>query len=78
MNQTKRCTACGLVKQLTDFYADPRNRDGRYSECKDCVKARRKRNREQAREAESRYRQRNREAIRERQRERMRERRRKV
>jgi len=34
--KTKRCTACGQVKSLADFYKDARNKDGLMSRCKDC------------------------------------------
>jgi len=37
--KTKRCTACGQVKRLGDFYKDARNKDGLMSRCKDCHKA---------------------------------------
>jgi len=33
----KRCTVCGTVKQLDDFYAAERMRDGRQSRCKACA-----------------------------------------
>ena len=39
---TKPCTMCGVVKPLGDFYRDRRKRDGLYSECKTCTKARRR------------------------------------
>ena len=39
--QTKTCTACGRTLPLTAYYRDKRQRSGRYSECKACVKARR-------------------------------------
>jgi 5-methylcytosine-specific restriction endonuclease McrA len=32
----KRCTKCGEVKLLDNFYVDNRNRDGRHSFCKQC------------------------------------------
>ena len=33
----KRCTVCGEVKPLDDFYAAERMRDGRQSRCKVCA-----------------------------------------
>ena len=33
----KRCTGCGEVKALDDFYAAERMRDGRQSRCKVCA-----------------------------------------
>ena len=33
----KRCTVCGTVKPLDDFYAAERMRDGRQSRCKACA-----------------------------------------
>lgn len=39
---SKRCTGCNQTKPLDEFYKDRRNSDGRYSECKDCIKQRRK------------------------------------
>lgn len=41
---TKRCPSCGVVKEIGDFYADRRARDGVCSSCKACI---RKRQREQ-------------------------------
>ena len=38
---TKVCTGCGRSLPLDQFYRDRRKRDGQYSECKSCVKARR-------------------------------------
>ncbi len=32
----KTCTACGLLKPLTDYYKDARRSDGRFSACKPC------------------------------------------
>lgn len=61
---TKTCTTCGRELPLGQFYRDKRQRDGRYSECKDCTRARRKRDRDKAREAEARYREAHREEIR--------------
>ena len=52
---TKVCSACGRNLPLGDFYADARNRDGRYSECRQCIRERRKRDRSRARQAERRY-----------------------
>jgi hypothetical protein len=63
---TKTCTTCGRELPLTAFYVDRRNKDQRYSECKECVKARRLRGREKARQAEARYREAHREEIRQR------------
>jgi len=34
---TKTCTECGIEKELSDFYADKRNKDGVRSHCKTCV-----------------------------------------
>ena len=42
MNGTKRCTICGKEKQLDDFYANIRSKDGRQSECKECNSTRHK------------------------------------
>lgn len=39
---TKLCTKCGKEKQLGDFYANKRSKDGRQSECKDCNSTRHK------------------------------------
>lgn len=35
----KPCKACGEVKSLSDFYAQPGVKDGRQSRCKECAKA---------------------------------------
>lgn len=34
----KTCTLCKVEKQLTEFYKDSKNRDGRNSNCKECTK----------------------------------------
>jgi hypothetical protein len=33
---SKKCTKCGEVKPLDDYYKDRRSKDGRYSKCKIC------------------------------------------
>lgn len=38
IGQDKICTKCGDPKDLSDFYKEPRNQNGRYSWCKLCVK----------------------------------------
>ncbi|HUV88182.1 MAG TPA: hypothetical protein VMY80_00890 [Anaerolineae bacterium] len=43
MEQTKQCATCGRDLPRSSFYRDRRKSDGLYSECKDCVKARRTR-----------------------------------
>ena len=57
----KTCTTCGRVLPLSDFYEDRRNRDGLYSECKQCVKARRKADRPRTRQTVAAWREANRE-----------------
>jgi len=42
MDKSKTCTTCERSLPLSDFYRDARRADGRYSECKDCTKARRR------------------------------------
>jgi len=42
MIDEKQCTQCKQTLPLTEFYKDKRTRDGHYSECKACTKARRK------------------------------------
>jgi hypothetical protein len=54
--ESKRCTTCGEVKALTEFYKDARRKDGRYSECKACTAARRKADRPKARPIEAAWR----------------------
>ena len=39
---TKTCTTCKAVKPPGEFYRDRRKRDGLYSECKSCTRARRR------------------------------------
>ena len=34
----KICTKCKQVKKLTEFYKNPRNKDGHQSRCKNCTK----------------------------------------
>lgn len=47
----KHCRRCQVLKVLDDYYADPRNRDGRRSECKGCyLNSRREAKREYSRE----------------------------
>ena len=36
MSECKRCSRCGAIKPLEDFYRDPSRRDGRYPQCKAC------------------------------------------
>lgn len=38
----KRCVKCGETKPLEDFYRKKSSSDGRWSECKDCTKARKR------------------------------------
>jgi hypothetical protein len=38
----KRCSQCGRTKNLSAFFEDKRNSDGRHSECKECTKAAKK------------------------------------
>ena len=38
----KRCKKCGVVQELSEFYANPGARDGRRPECKQCTAANRK------------------------------------
>lgn len=33
----KKCTKCGVEKELSEFCKDKRRKDGRYVYCKDCV-----------------------------------------
>lgn len=37
---TKRCTKCGVEKELDEFYRDGRTANGRLPECKECFKRR--------------------------------------
>ena len=39
MTLWKACKRCGLTKPLEEFYTSEKNRDGRRSKCKMCVKA---------------------------------------
>jgi hypothetical protein len=34
----KKCIRCGKDKELNDFYAHPKTRDGHLNKCKDCCK----------------------------------------
>lgn len=34
----KRCTDCGRLKKLADFYKHPSGKDGRMTSCKACKK----------------------------------------
>ncbi len=34
--ETKKCSKCGVVKSLNDFYIEKRVKDGFYSRCKPC------------------------------------------
>ena len=42
MDKSKTCTTCGRDLPASEFYRDRRKRDGLYSECKTCTKARRR------------------------------------
>lgn len=35
----KRCSKCGTEKPLSEYYAHPRGKNGRYAGCKDCTRA---------------------------------------
>lgn len=35
----KRCTKCAIRKPLQEYYAYSKARDGRMSQCKECIKA---------------------------------------
>ena len=41
----KICTKCKVHKELSDFYKDPRPRDGLQSHCKECVRIAMRKNR---------------------------------
>lgn len=34
--KTKKCTKCGKIKNIEEFYKNKRYKDGRYNLCKDC------------------------------------------
>jgi len=36
--EEKVCSKCKEVKSILDFYKDKKNKDGLYSQCKDCAK----------------------------------------
>lgn len=36
--QEKTCSKCGASRDTSFFYSEPRNADGRFSWCKDCVR----------------------------------------
>lgn len=36
----KKCTKCGIVKPLEQYYINRSHRDGHYNECKECTKKR--------------------------------------
>jgi len=39
LDLTKKCTKCGEVKNLIDFYKSVKNKDGKNGYCKECSKA---------------------------------------
>lgn len=45
VGQMKRCTLCGEVKSLSEFYASKGMHDGYANQCKECVKERARVNR---------------------------------
>ena len=51
----KTCTKCGEVKSLDDFCKSKRSSDGRFSQCRDCNRARAKKWREDNPEKRKRY-----------------------
>lgn len=46
----KKCSKCGCVKSLSEFYAQPSATDGRMGKCKTCVRLDTQRNRQANRE----------------------------
>jgi hypothetical protein len=38
-NLLKKCSACGIEKELSEYYSDKRASDGKYSNCKTCALA---------------------------------------
>ena len=59
----KRCTKCGELKDRGEFAKDPQKKDGLYSSCKECYKARYQSNREQEVERVKRYQRENRDSV---------------
>lgn len=53
---SKACSKCGEVKPLDEFYPRSSARDGRYSDCKECNRARRRAYAKANRDKESAYR----------------------
>ena len=51
----KRCTLCGEVKSLSEFYANKGMQDGYANQCKECVKKRAKVNRDKRLDAARAY-----------------------
>jgi hypothetical protein len=39
---TKKCSTCGEIKEITKFHKTSRNRDGRHNQCSSCVSVRKK------------------------------------
>lgn len=46
----KKCTHCGLIKLLDQFYKHPHTKDGRLGKCKDCARKATVKNREAKRD----------------------------
>ena len=65
--KTKRCSKCGEVKAVGEFYRNQRERDGHSRRCRVCAlqdsNRRRKENPEKVREAQSKYKKKNREKL---------------
>ena len=65
----KKCTNCGEIKMLTEFVKHKSYKDGHYSQCKICTRAKektwRQNNQDKKRIIRTRYRENNREKIRE-------------
>jgi hypothetical protein len=52
----KKCRTCEIIKPLSDFYRKDANKDGTHNECKECTKARVKKNHDPSRARDNHYR----------------------
>lgn len=51
----KTCSECLVAKPISEFYAHPKMSDGHLGQCKDCVRARIKKNRDENADAVRKY-----------------------
>ncbi len=59
----KRCSKCKIEKELEEFYNDKVKKDGKYPQCKECVKEYRKKHKEKIKIHDKKFREENKEKL---------------